>query len=103
MALFREIKEELDASVKSCVFIGSVENIFTEDNQKHCEIGLIFDVVLKKIKKVSNEDHLEVSFISLDKLSEKKLLPVALRKALLKWFGDKKTFWASQIYDKYIL
>ena len=41
-ALTREIKEELNVAVKKFSFIGVVDNVFKEDDEKHHEINFIF-------------------------------------------------------------
>lgn len=35
-----------------------------------------------------------------NKFAKEKVLPIALKKSVLKWLKDKKIFWASQIYNK---
>lgn len=95
-ALAREIKEELDAIVKKFLFIGVVDNIFTEDGQKHHEINLVFEVKLDKIKKQSQEDHIDFALISEKDFSKEQILPVVLKKMILKWLRNKKIFWESQ-------
>lgn len=102
-ALAREMKEELGVSVKKCLFIGTVENIYSEDNQKHHEINLVFEIEVDRISDQSKEDHLEFSLLSIDKFSQENVLPIALKKAVLKWLKDKKIFWASQTYDKFLV
>lgn len=99
-ALAREIKEELGVSVKKCLFIGTVENIYLEDDQKHHEINLVFEMEVDKISAESKEDHLEFFLLDIDEFSQKNILPIALKKAIIKWLKDKKIFWASQTYDK---
>jgi len=95
-ALVREIKEELNMSIKNLSFIGTVENIYTEDNQKHHEINLVFSVALGKINDKSQESHIEFILFDKDKFLREKVLPIALRKAVSKWLKNKKIFWASQ-------
>jgi len=96
-ALLRELKEELGISVKRISFIGAVENIFTEENQKHHELNLIFEVEPNKIKVRSGEDHIDFFLITKNDFRQKKILPLALKKSILKWLKDKKLIWASQI------
>lgn len=102
-ALLREINEELDISIKECLFIGTVENIYIEDGQKHHEINLIFNVKAREINRQSKENHIEFFFININEFSQENILPIALKKAVNKWLRDKKIFWASQIYDKSII
>jgi len=96
--LARELKEELNISIKKCSFIGTVENIFIKENKKHHEIDLVFEIKPKKIITKSKEDHIGFFLIDINNFSKEKILPIALKKAILKWLKDKKTFWASQIY-----
>ena len=49
-ALSREIKEELGIGVKDYSFAGVIDNIYEEDNQKHHEINLVFNVIPDKIR-----------------------------------------------------
>ncbi|MGB2762258.1 MAG: NUDIX domain-containing protein [Minisyncoccales bacterium] len=101
--LLREMKEELDLSVDKWIFIGTVENIFIEDNEKHHEINLVFNIDTDKIVTKSQEDHIDFVFMDKNQFIRETVLPVALKKAILRWLDDKKIFWASQIYDKSIL
>lgn len=48
-ALVRELKEELHIVIKKCSFIGVTENIFIEENQKHHELNLVFNVGVEKV------------------------------------------------------
>lgn len=99
-ALLREVKEELNISVRKCSFIGAVENIYIEDNQRYHEINLVFSAGVDKVTTESREDHINFSLMDINKFSQEKILPIALKKAVLKWSKNKKTFWVSQIYDK---
>lgn len=99
-ALKRELKEELHISVRKFEFIGTVENIYIEDRQKHHEINLVFSAKVDKIKTCSKENHIGFELIDVKKFSKTKIYPIALKKAILKWLKDKKSFWASQIYNK---
>jgi len=101
--LCRELKEELNISIKRCSFIGTVENIFIQDGEHHHELDLIFNVEAENVSDKSREDHIDFFFMDIDKFSKEKILPTALQKSILKWLKNKKIFWASQIYDKCIL
>ena len=90
-------------SVKKCLFIGTVENIYFEDNQKHHEVNLVFGIEVGKISDKSKEDHLEFFLLNIDEFSQKDVLPIALKKAVLKWLKDEKIFWASQNHDKFLV
>jgi len=97
-ALRREIREELSLSAEKISFIGTVENIFKDDRNHH-EINLIFEIAVNKINFKSNESHIEFFLMGIEEFSKKKILPIALKKAVLKWFKDKKKFWKSRRYN----
>jgi len=95
-ALSRELKEELDVSLKKYSFIGVVENVYSEDNQKHHEINLVFEVKTDKVRERSKENHIDFFFFNQEELKRRIILPLALKNAMLKWCQDKKVFWASE-------
>ncbi len=95
-ALAREIKEELDTAVKKISFIGVVDNIFKKDGEKHHEINLVFEVKTKEARHQSQENHIEFAFLNKKDFTGARIYPIALKKALLKWFRNKKIFWTSQ-------
>jgi len=104
-ALFREVKEELNATVKKYSFIGVIDNIYEEQKQKHHQINLVFHIIVDKIygKKEIEEtkkNHIAFIFFNIKRFKKEKVLPIALQKAILKWQKNKKFFWASQIYEK---
>ena len=99
-ALLRELKEELNISIRKTSFIGVIENIYIEEGQRHHEINLVFDIEARKVNEQSKEDHIDFFLIDIKSFSRQEVLPIALKKALLKWLKDKKPFWASQIYHK---
>lgn len=97
-ALMRELKEELDIRVKKVSFIGIVENIYKDkdDKEKHHEINLVFEVFAEKTKDKSKEDHIDFVFLDSKEFQKEKILPLSLRKSIIKWLKDKKIFWESQ-------
>jgi len=99
-ALSRELKEELSISTKKLDFIGTVENLYIENKKKHHEINLVFSTKIDKIKTKSKENHIDFKLIPIKEFPRTKIYPIALKKAILKWLKDKKSFWASQIYNK---
>ncbi|MCK4453882.1 NUDIX domain-containing protein [Candidatus Parcubacteria bacterium] len=101
--LLREMKEELDLLPDKCKFIGAVENFFVEDNENHHEINLVFGTEVEKINAESKENHISFVLMDRNQFSQENILPIALKKAILKWLKDKKIFWASQIYNQSIL
>jgi len=96
-ALVRELKEELNISIKKLSFIGTVENILIQDNEKHHEINLVFNVSVVKAKDKSEEDHIDFFFFDKKRFLKEEVLPIALQKAVIEWLENKKMFWASQI------
>ncbi|MBU4332239.1 NUDIX domain-containing protein [Patescibacteria group bacterium] len=111
-ALKRELKEELDLTIKKSFFIGAVENIFTlyprgsgftQDREEHHELILNYKVEALDVKDKSLEDHIDFFFFDIGRFSKEAVLPIVLRESILKWLKDKKIFWASQIGDKAIL
>ena len=92
-ALIRELKEELNVSVRGVSFIGATENIFQEGGQKKHEFNLVFSVKAEKVKDKSMEDHLEFYFFDIKRFAKEKVLPTTLKEQVLKWLKDKKTFW----------
>ena len=106
-ALFREIKEELNTSIKKFKFIGIVDNIYKERKQKHHEINFVFDTKVDEIPKgkvieETKKDHIGFVLFNRKRFSKEEVLPIALQKAILRWLKDKKIFWASQIYNRVI-
>lgn len=92
-ALERELKEELDLSVKKTKFIGITENFFSQSKRNHHEINLVFNVITDKIKDKSCEDHLGFLFMDKNSFLKENILPKNLKKAVLKWWKNKKIFW----------
>lgn len=88
----RELKEELDISIEKLRFIGVVENIYIQDKEKHCEVNFIFDVLVKKIKDKSKEDHIDFVFMNDKEFVKSKILPLSLQKNIIKWIKEKKPF-----------
>lgn len=96
-ALIRELKEELDISVKKLSFIGAMENIYEEKidrhqehRGKHHEINLVFHVSVERAKDKSLEDHIDFVFLSKKEFARKKIFPIALKKAVIKLLKKQK-------------
>lgn len=83
-------------SFKKYEFIGAVENIYSHDKEKHHEINLVFNAKIGRIKTDSKEKHIDFSLVNIKELSQVEILPITLKKAVLKWLKDKKRFWASE-------
>jgi len=102
-ALIRELREELDIVVRKLSFIGIVENIYVEKEDKHKEhrgkhheINLVFNVLAEKAKDKSLEDHIDFIFLDKRSFARRKIFPVALKMAVIGWLKNKKTFWKIQ-------
>jgi len=94
--LLREIKEELGIPINLQSFIGAVENVYTENEQRHHEINLIFSANAKKRTPKSREAHIEFALKDIKSLTEVVILPAILKLALLEWLKNKKIFWRSK-------
>jgi len=92
-ALARELNEELGLKIKKCSFIGGLEQVYLENNKKHHEINLIFDVKVSKITTKSREKHLQFFLFDKKQLAKENILPVTLKESALKWFKNQKLFW----------
>ena len=106
-ALIRELKEELDIKAKRLSYIGTVENIYREDREKHKrdrgkhhEINLVFSVSAQKVKDKSLEDHIDFVFLDKRDFVRKKIFPITLKKAVIVWLKNKRTFWKSKKHEK---
>ncbi|MDD4531498.1 MAG: NUDIX domain-containing protein [Candidatus Pacebacteria bacterium] len=96
-ALRRELKEELDLEIEEMEYMGTVENIYEEDGDKHHEINLVFGVEVKgEVTDKSMEDDLEFFFLDQTDFSKEKVLPLAMRDSVDQWLKDGRIFWASQ-------
>ena len=95
-ALKRELAEELGVKLKKCVCIGTVENIYKEDGQKHHEINLVFDCAVDKIHSQSQEEHIDFTLLNKNEFARIKAQPFTLHKKVTKWIKDRKMFWSSQ-------
>lgn len=95
-ALIRELNEELNILVKKVSFIGMGENIFSQEDQKHHEINLVFEVLTDEVEDKSKEDHIDFFFFDKERFSKEKILPISLKEAIIKWRKDKKLFWLEQ-------
>lgn len=97
-ALIRELKEELDIAPSLLNYLGLIENVYIdkEDKSHHHEMNLIFNVVANKTTAKTPEDHLEFFWKEIKNLKKEYIEPVALKEALIKWLKDKKLFWGSE-------
>lgn len=96
-ALTRELNEELGLKIKKCSFIGGSEHAYVENNKKHHEINLFFNVKVRKITTKSKEKHLQFFLFDKKQLIRGNVLPVILKNSALKWLKDKRPFWVNKI------
>lgn len=99
-ALAREIKEELNIKMEKAFFIGMVDNVFSDGKNMHHEINLFFKTEVDRISTSSQEGHIDFALIDKKKLVKTKIYPVVIKKQIMKWFKNKKIFWATQLYEK---
>ncbi len=96
LAIARELLEEIDVSPSRVNYIGTVENLITEAEEKIHEINLVFEAeILEKEIKLT-EEHLDFYWIELSKLEKEKILPVVLKESVIKWVADRQRFWGSK-------
>lgn len=95
-ALRREIGEEIGAHLNLGAFIGITENVFNQDGEEHHEVNVVFEAQIGEKKSKALEDWMEFHWVKLQNLSQTSILPASLKKAILKWNKDKKTFWTRQ-------
>lgn len=92
-ALAREVMEELGIPATIGSFLGTVENLYTENGTQHHEINLVFSVQADTAQLTSREGHIQFSLADVAQLPGLKLLPKQLKQALLNWFSDRRPFW----------
>lgn len=88
--------------VKKLSFVGIAENIYIERQDKHKEhqgkhheINLVFNVRTEKIKDKSLENHIDFVFLDLGQFAKRRVLPLILKKQILRWLKDGKNFWVT--------
>lgn len=84
--LRRELREELGASIASLNFLTYLDNFYTKDKINHQEINLLFTVKLddrEPFKLMSQEGHISIKWLSLNKLKTIYLLPGNIQKFLI--------------------
>lgn len=89
----REIAEELGTDATVSRFAGVVEHGYIEDGSAHHEINILFDVELAAANPVSQEDHLEFSWLGLNQLADMDIRPHRVREALLAEAERSAPFW----------
>lgn len=95
-ALHRELSEELGVKVIKENFIGGVENIFVQnDKQKH-EISFLFHTAIDNYDIESKEGHITFYWLSYEEFIEKKVVPPAMKDAVITWVAERKPFFIQE-------
>ncbi len=98
-ALLREIAEEIGENAAVKQFIGAVECIFTEMDQIHHEINLLFEVDIPNLDPgkppTSKESHLEFIWAKPEELKSHNLLPSPLIECLVNREQEYHAYWGS--------
>lgn len=96
-ALRRELKEELGVKAKIGKLIGVTENSFMQKGRHHHELNLVFMVTIPSGKVSSVEKKLESHWEDTKKFSRVYFIPPNFKRALMRWFKNKKFFWVSDV------
>lgn len=102
-ALIRELAEETGEQALIRRFIGAVECMWTEDDQEHHEVSLIFEVIMPDLDTdkppQSQESHLEFLWAKPADLEAHNLLPKPMRECVVNWNSGCHPYWGSSFYD----
>ena len=94
VALKRELREELGATVLESMFIGAAENLFDNAGTPYHELNLVFATRINDHSATSKEPgHLEFVWVPLAQLERENVLPKPLISAVISWLDGNKTFW----------
>lgn len=96
-ALQRELKEELGVRAKVGKLIGVTENSFMQKGKRHHELNLVFMATIPVGKVVSSEKHIEFHWENIKTFSRVSFVPPNFKRALIRWFKEKKFFWVSDV------
>jgi len=94
--LARELNEEIGVLPNRINYIGTVENLFEENDKKYHEINLVFQAEIQEKEIKPMEDDLNFYWVEIADIKEKKILPIALKERVIKWIADRQCFWGSQ-------
>ena len=90
--LKREIKEELEKEIEITGYIGTIENFFEINGQKYHEIEIVHKAefvderdknIEENLENAEGKENLVYEWLDLDRLEEYKLMPVAIKEALI--------------------
>jgi 8-oxo-dGTP diphosphatase len=103
LALCREIAEEIGKKAIVKRFIGAVECVWTENNQDHHEVNLVFEVGVPdldaSVPPPSQEAHLEFIWAEPAELRTHNLQPSPLIECLMNWESGYSGYWGS-LFEK---
>ena len=86
-ALRRELREELGHSFRVTSCLGSFENIFRRDGERHHEVNFLYEVVPERRGVLtSQEPHIEFVWVEMRDLSKTNLVPRVIRKKLIQHY-----------------
>ena len=91
-ALNREMKEEIGTEIISPKFLGFFENFFQEKEENKHEINFLYETSIKSSNPESvksQEDHVSISLVDIDKLPTINLLPKTIHQFLIHDFFKK--------------
>lgn len=91
-ALNREMKEEIGTEIVSPEFLGFFENFYSQEEKNKHEINFLYKTSLtspnpENVK--SQESHVFISWVEIDKLPTINLLPETIRQFLIRDFFKK--------------
>lgn len=95
-ALRRELVEELDARVVASSYIGSVENIFDQNDVKKHEISFVFHVDIDLREVISKENHISFYWLTFEEFIDANVMPPAMKDAIIEWTAEKETFFIEE-------
>ena len=95
-ALRRELIEELNARVIASSYIGSVENIFEQNEVKKHELSFVFHVDIDLRDVVSKEEHISFYWLTFEEFIDAKVMPPAMKDAIIEWTAEKETFFIEE-------
>jgi len=101
VSLVREIAEEMGVKSRAGRFLGAVEHAFMQKGRPHCEINLVFELTIPRVRPGRpipvQEGHLDFRWLPLADLGASALEPQALRRLIRGWAKGGPAAWASTL------
>ncbi len=99
-ALRRELEEEAGKAGRVGRFLGAVEHTFRQKGKRHCEVNLVFELVVPDVAPpaapASCEAQLSFAWCPVSELETSSLEPAPLRHLILQWVRPhEEERWAS--------